>query len=718
MFLHQHVDFPTRFREGCTPSQLDLVFSNEELMVEELTSSSPLGKSDHVVLTFQYRYQSVCPQLTKLNNPAKGCIYNYKKGNYTEMALAFSTTDWSEMDHLTAEQAWKFLLNEIKTKVEKHVPVVKKRKRRNPKAPWWSVDLRKEVRRKHRAWMRYVNNKTPDNFAKYKTQRNLVTNKTRQARLNYERNIVSCIKHEPKKLHSYIRSQQRVRATVGPLETEDGSLTESDTETAEVLQKFFLGVFVNEEDKVPELPLQVRPTQQLSNFEIHPQEVHKELLNLDTSKAAGPDGLKPIVLKTCAAELAKPLTVVFQKTLNTGKLPTDWKLGKITPIFKKGGRKKATNYRPVSLTSQACKVMERIVRRHIIEHLHLNNLESKHQHGFMQKKSCQSNLLETFEECTRAIDEGYNLDIIYLDYKKAFDTVPNKRLLSKLKSYGISGEVWCWLEDFLYERKQKVCVGNGESSWGEVKSGIPQGSVLGPVLFLIYVNELPSLVSSKIKLFADDTKIYRAIRDNQDVEALQTDLDTLARWTDSWLLKFNTGKCKVMHCGRNNPASTYTLTQDGQTTQLLKTTQERDLGVMVEDTLKPTLHCHHASVKGMAALRRLKNAFMSINKENFKPLFNTYVRPHLEFCIQAVGPYMAQDFKELEQVQRRATKLVPGLKSLSYDERLKQLQLYSVKTRVLRGDLIETYKIITGKAKLETSQFFKLNQDTRTRGHN
>ena len=171
-----------------------------------------------------------------------------------------------------------------------------------------------------------------------------------------------------------------------------------------------------------------------------------------------------------------------------------------------------------------------------------------------------------------------------------------------------------------------------------------------------------------------------------------------------------------MHCGRQKPLADYTLTQDGQTTKLQKTSKKRDLDTIVQDTMKPTCHCQQAASRGMSALRRLKTAFMSIDI-NFKPLYNTYVRPHLEYCVQAVGPYMAQDYEALERVQRRATKLIQGLTHISYEERFHQLNMHSIKRHVLYGDLIETFKILGGKTKLDPAQFFEEDWDTRTRGH-
>ena len=715
LYLFQHVTFPTRFREGCVPSHLDLIFTSEELAVDELTGDSPLGKSDHIILSWKYLYQTSGWNEQKKMDKAKP---NYNKGNFKEMSEYLGKVNWSVLKDTDVEETWKYIMLKINIGVEKFVPPKVAKSRKSKKSPWWSNNLKREVKLKYQAWKEYTENRTPENYKKYTKQRNKTTQEIRKAKHKYETDIALNVKRNPKKLYGYIRNQQQVKAVVGALEDAKGHLTESDRESAEVLHSFFQSVFIKEDKTtIPDFPEHVSQDRVLSDIVITKQDVLQELQRLDSSKAPGPDGLSTIVLKNCATQLVSPLCILYQKTLDTGRLPQDWKQAKITPIYKKGTRKKASNYRPISLTSQASKVMERIIKRHMMDHLEVNNLLSKHQHGFMPSKSCQSNLLETFEEWTGIIDRGLGLDVIYLDYQKAFDTVPHERLLTKLSGYGLKGKILNWLKDFLHDRHQQVVINNSKSSWAKVTSGVPQGSVLGPVLFLVYVNELPSLVQCGIKMFADDVKLYMGIQGRSDIQKLQQDLDTLAHWSDKWLLKFSTSKCKVMHCGRGNPKTPYSIEQDGVKVLLEEITQERDLGVIVVDSLKPTPHCRTAAKKGMSALKLLKMAFSSINKQNFKPLYSMYVRSHLEYCIQAVGPYMAQDYEVLEKVQRRATKLVRGIKTLPYKECLRHLELPSIKERVLRGDLILTYKILTGKTTMGATQFFERNKDKRTRGH-
>ena len=234
-------------------------------------------------------------------------------------------------------------------------------------------------------------------------------------------------------------------------------------------------------------------------------------------------------------------------------MPRIWKDATITSIFKKGDNSNPGNYRPVSLTSIVCKVMESIIRDKIMKHLHLNDLLSECQHGFIPMRSCVTNLLEVINKWTGALDEGKPIDAVYLDFAKAFDSVPHQHLILKIDSYGIMSKVQNWIRAFLTDRRQRVSISGSVSEWSPVTSGV-QGSILGPVLFVIFINDLPDVLNSWCQMYADDTKyqqqwtLKRKVRCSTDVE-----------WADRWQLHFNAAKCKVIHLGRNNPAHKYTM---------------------------------------------------------------------------------------------------------------------------------------------------------------
>jgi hypothetical protein len=274
------------------------------------------------------------------------------------------------------------------------------------------------------------------------------------------------------------------------------------------------------------------------DFRITEEIIEGKLKKLKEGKAPGIDGIVPKILIENAAIVSKPLKLLYQKSMETGKVPVDWKKANVTAIYKKGCRETAGNYRPVSLTSHVCKVLESIIRDSIVNHLDRNKLIYKTQHGFVKGRSCLTNLLEFLEDVTEYVDQGSPVDVIYLDFQKAFDKVPHQRLLKKVQALGINGTVYTWIEDWLKNRTQRIQFGGDSSNWTSVLSGVPQGSVLGPILFLIYINDIDDGIESKILKFADDTKLYRRITSEEDVTKLQEDLATLCKWSREWLMLF------------------------------------------------------------------------------------------------------------------------------------------------------------------------------------
>ena len=290
------------------------------------------------------------------------------------------------------------------------------------------------------------------------------------------------------------------------------------------------------------------------------------------------DGIHPQILKDCAETLAKPLFLIFTESLSSGVALLDWKLGNISPIYKKGSRSVAGNYRPVSLTCIASKLMESCVKDAMLKHLLKNNLNTPHQHGFTKGHSFLTNLLETIQSWTEDVNQGDRIDVILLDFQKAFDKVSKKRLLQKLSTYGIRGKVLEWIADFLSDSKMRIMARSEYSEWFDVISGVPQGSVLGPILFLIYVNDIPETVNSNVKIF-------RTLKNKSDCKILQADLDNLSEWSNRWCLTFNTSKCKRMDIGKDNPKYVYTMTTENNIV-LAETVQEKDLCVWISYNLK------------------------------------------------------------------------------------------------------------------------------------
>uniref|UniRef100_A0A803JXN3 Reverse transcriptase domain-containing protein n=1 Tax=Xenopus tropicalis TaxID=8364 RepID=A0A803JXN3_XENTR len=395
------------------------------------------------------------------------------------------------------------------------------------------------------------------------------------------------------------------------------------------------------------------------------EEIHKRLEHVKVNKGPGPDGIHPRVLNELSAVIAKPLHIIFQDSLRFGMVPRDWRIANVVQLFKKGSRSQPENYRPVSLTSVVGKLLEGVIRDRIVEYIAVHNTISLCQHGFMRNRSCQTNLVAFYEEVSRNLDAGMAVDVIYLDFAKAFDTVPHRRLMIKLRNIGLEHNICNWIENWLKDRVQRVVVNRTFSNWASVVSGVPQGSVLGPLLFNLFINDLEVGIESTVSIFADDTKLCKTISSMQDAAALQSDLTKLENWAANWKMRFNVDKCKVMHFGRNNINANYLLNSSVLGASLM----EKDLGVFVDHKLSNSRQCHSVATTANKVLSCIKKGIDSRDENIFLPLYRSLVRPHLEYAVQFWAPVLKKDINELERVQRRATKLVKGMEDLSYEVR-------------------------------------------------
>jgi len=331
-----------------------------------------------------------------------------------------------------------------------------------------------------------------------------------------------------------------------------------------------------------------------------------------------------------------------------------------------------------------------------MDHLERNKLIAKEQHGFVKNKSCLTNLLETMDTVTDALNNGHQTLVVFLDFQKAFDKVCHESLHYKLEQMGFCEKIRKWLRCYLSGRRQRVMIGDSYSEWRPVTSGVPQGSVLGPLLFVIFINDMPEVVNHLIKLFADDSKIIGVIKNNRDLELMQKDLDALVIWKNEWRMVFHPDKCKVMDiCKKRKDRPKLTMEKPNSTGRhtLEYTEVERDLGIMISQSLNMEHQVMNAVTKASTALSILRKTFKFWTPSTFRNLYTAFVRPHLEYAAPAWSPYRKKDILALERVQKRATKLVRQLKNLSYEERLAKLNLTTLEKRRNRGDLIQLFKM-------------------------
>ena len=428
-----------------------------------------------------------------------------------------------------------------------------------------------------------------------------------------------------------------------------------------------------------------------------------KLSKLKIDKSPGPDDLHPRVLYELHQVISKPLTNLFNSSIQEGKLPipNEWKTAQITAIHKNGNKNDVKNYRPISLTCIICKILESIIKDNITQHFIQNSLFSSKQFGFIKGRSTSVQLINILNIWTRCLEDGGQIDAVYTDFEKAFDKVPHKRLISKLNAYGLDNKIIIWIENFLQNRKQRVNINGSYSNWHSVLSGIPQGSILGPLLFIVYINDLPKVCEPfcEMFLFADDAKIFKHVKTNSDQTTLQKGCNELQKWSDEWLLNLNIIKCKSISVSvsGNTISYDYSLGSLSNNRKLDHVEDIKDLGVIIDSKLKFNLHISDKINKAYRMLGIIKRNFKQMDKFTLIQLYKTFVRCQLEYAVSVWSPHNKGLIKNLEKVQRRATKLVKQCKHMKYSDRLKYLKFPTLLYRRHRGDMIEVYKIVSGK---------------------
>ena len=650
--------------------------------------------------------------------------YLINKGNFEAINKQLSTIDWDQVfkdSEENIDEAWRKVSSEIKKARDDHIPTITVNSNSKSKKPKVlnnsTLHLIREKRWLYKRYKKYPNR---TNYQLYCVSRSNVNYQLRKQRRLQETKIANNMKGNPKQFYQYVSSKTSKKDPIPDLEN-NGIKTTTDEEKSTLLNDYFSSVFTKEnQENIPNFKKRIEDSKDITTAKVSQDEMRKLLEKLKPDKSPGTDEIHPRLLKECAQSLDKPLTLLFELSMRVAKIPSEWKVAEVRPIYKKKGKKSdPCNYRPVSLTSVICKVMEKIIKKKLCDHMITQNLLSPHQFGFVPGRSTNSQLLMTINDWQKGLDSGTPVDIAYMDFKKAFDSVPHKRLIYKLNKYGISGNLLSWIEDFLSNRSQYVKINNSKSSCHTVTSGVPQGSVLGPMLFIFFINDLPEICSVTTKIFADDTKAYTRINSEDDHTNLQVTIDRMYQWTEDWQLKFNETKCKILHLGENNPQRPYYIGPVGERIELEKTVLEKDLGVHIDPNLSFDSHIEKIIKKASSKSAQIMENFTYRSKDVLVPIFKTLVRPVLEYVNNAWNSSQRHNVDDIEAVQRRFSKKILEVKKLPYEERLSKINLPSLEYRRFRGDLIETYKIAHNHYdNASVNSLLKFRSNSRLRGHN
>ena len=526
---------------------LDLLLTNTPGKVNRVETLPPLSSSDHDIVFAEMELNF------KTNRKAPRRIYKYHKADWDSFKteLKVFLHDLLQENSRDVNHVWGQFCYKIKELRDKYIP--SKMAKGKHHIPWVTPGIRRLIRKRNkycRMWRRTGKHKLEQHFKKLRSE----TQKAiRQSYWKYVEDLLDPTENLDtehkgknfKKFWAFIKALKRDHSGVAPLKHQ-GNLETSPIGKASALNHQFKSVFVEEGDSAV-LSKEPSPYTSINNINITEPGVAKLLNNLNTNKAGGPDEINAKILKELKSEIAPFLTYLFQISLDTGSVPSDWKNANVTPIFKKGERYVPSNYRPVSLTCITCKLMEHIIVSHLMKHAENNDIFYNLQFGFRSNRSGDVQLLQLYHDLAYNVHKSKQTDVLVMDFAKAFDTVPHKRLLYKLDWYGVRGNITNWISAFLSDRNQRVIVDGYHSDWTSVTSGVPQGSVLGPCLFLYYINDLPEYTkNSKVRLFADDCILYRLIKTQHDAELLQQDLLSMEKWEHDWLMRFNASKCSIL----------------------------------------------------------------------------------------------------------------------------------------------------------------------------
>ena len=526
--------------------------------------------------------------------------------------------------------------------------------------PWITQAIRRQIRKRNHLYKQFK--KTGDQVFrnKFLALRKSVKRNIKLSYATYLEGLLGLNDEnsvcDNKKLFSFLKSSKQDQLGTPALKQGNRLIT-AIAEKADVHNLQFQSVFTTKEPlsltRICKMKLQdmadcgklspealppgvLKSTPVMEDFSISVAGILKLLQNLKPGKAVGPDRLKLLLLKELREEIAPIMQVIFERSIQTGKLPTEWCRAKVTPVFKKGDKSSAANYRPISLTCILCKVLDHIMASHLVKHLDKHDLLYDLQHGFREKRSCETQLTMLFENLAKNTSAGKQTDLILLDFSKAFDKVSHSKLLWKLHQYGIRGNALSWIRAFLGDRSPTVVFEGEESGSVPVTSGVPQGSVQGPILFLVDINDLPDELSSQVRLFADDTAVYLTVGGSDDGTVLQTDLDRLSMWESQWDMEFNPSKCQVIRVTTARKAINTVYRLHGQVLDVV--TSVKYLGVDISGGLSWNSHIDRITGNTNRTLSYIKRTIKTKNPMR-ETAYNTLVRPQLEYAVPILDPY-------------------------------------------------------------------------------
>ncbi len=694
--LQQEVDFSTRQN-----NILDLILVNEPNLVQKIRCGPLISSCDHVTIEGCLSYR-----IPKYHF----AVYrDFRKANYESISAELVLVNWAAClgNCLSADDMWSSFLSILNRVLDKYVPLHRVRTVNN----FWSRRTDKLCKRVYKLHCRYKKTERKEDHEKYLEASRVAQRAKRAEKYKMENDILEsdCLT----RFWQFVKSKLTNKSSIPCLLDDKDNPVTDNIDKAQMFNEYFVSVFTPDNNCMCSLPLP-SPSKFLSHIDFLPATVYVELCKSSNKLSCGPDNVSNFVLKNLSLVLAEPLSIIFNKSFVSSVLPLDWRSADVIPVFKnKGSKSHCKNYRPISLTVNCCNKMERIIQFHLFNHL--RPYIDENQHGFLSGKSTVSQLLLCVNEWTRNLESGFSVDVIYIDIAKAFDSVCHAKLIALLRTYGVVGLLLDWIKAFLSNRRQRVVVDGVKSDWAPVISGVPQGSILGPLLFLVYINDIGTVIKNcKFKLFADDCKIYMPILhgDSNAKGIFQADINRVAEWAHNMQLQIAFSKSCILHIGLKNPGEIYYFGNF----EIPSVNRVKDLGVTVQSDLKFHEHCVNVVQSASVMANMIFKCFLSRKTDFLLRMYTTFVRPRLEYATQVWSSHYLKDIDLIEGVQRRFTKRLPGMNELSYPQRLLALNMQSLELRRLIFDMVYTYKILHGLVDIDLTELFIFSQ-SGTRGH-
>ena len=643
--LEQLVREPTRFT-ATTANILDLLITNSPELITKIEVSD--GISDHKLVSAEFS----CAVHAPLTTPRP--VYQFNKADWAGFRkYVVDNLVVNDLQQKDVNEIYSTVSDTILFGLEHYVP--SKMSKRSSDPIWYNIETRKALRKQRKLRNLVRTSNTAENRNSFNLTRARVKDLLKKTHSDFTKNLLkTSLDDNQKPFWKYVKSLRKGDNSIASLKDSNGEIITDTTEMAALLNEHFHSVFHPPKGVVPPAMEPLCKTT-MPDIKISLTGVTKLLSDLKVNKSAGPDNIPTRILKELAHELGPAIQCLFQKSIDSGVVPGVWKLANVCPIYKSGKHHDRSNYRGISLTAVLSKTMEHIIYSETMKHLIACNLISDDQHGFRKGRSCETQLALFIQDIQSALDKKKEVDMIFLDFAKAFDTVSHDLLIHKLKRFNICPQVVSWVTDFLSGRKQRVTLSGALSDWTDVLSGVPQGSVLGPLLFLLFINDLGNELKCKVRLFADDSVLYHEVSETSAAE-VQRDLDAVERWCTQWDLQLNVDKCCVMRASHKRIKSEPIYILNGTPLKVVTTTKY--LGLQLTSNFKWNTHITNITGKASQRLRFVQRILRDSNKQAKELGYKALVRPMVEYACPIWSPYCIKLVSKIEMVQRRAARFV------------------------------------------------------------